>query len=549
VRDVDLLPSAHVDTFARDSLPPVSEWPDLLLDAVSHYPDRLNAGAALLDETIERHGTHRPAVFADDASWTYGELHDVVTRIAGVLAGSGVEPGSRVLLRSPNNAWLMATWLAVLRIGAIAVTTVPLLRKVELEPIVEIGNVQFAVVDHRLLADWNEVTTFSGRTIVIGGEQVDRLDVLAQAAEPFLDPVPTSADDVALIAFTSGTTGRPKATLHFHRDVLAIADTFSANLVKPNADDLFAGSPPIAFTFGLGGLVIFPMRVGAATVMLEQAGPPALVAAIEKYRVTCLFTAPTAYRAMLGMLDEHDISSLRRCVSAGEMLPASTWQRWRDATGLTLIDGIGSTEMLHIFISAADEDSAPGFTGKAVPGYAAAIVNEELEVQPPGTPGRLAVKGPTGCRYLRDDRQRVYVQGGWNITGDIYEMDERGRFRYLARADDMIVSSGYNIAAPEVETALLEHPDVLEAAVVGVPDPDRGMLVKAVVVMRELPTGDAVGATTLMLQNHVKATIAPYKYPRVIEFAPALPKTATGKLQRHRLKTLDNHEGNRGADS
>lgn len=550
MRGVELLPSVHVDTFARDSLPPQDEWPDLLLDAVAHYPDRLNAGVALLDDTIATHGSDRPAVYADDAIWMYGELHDAVTRIAAVLVADGVVPGNRVLLRSPNNAWLTAAWLAVLRVGAIAVTTVPLLRKIELEPIVEIADVQFAIVDHRLLADWEALAMFTGRTLVIGGDREDRLELRAADVDPLLDAVATSADDVALIAFTSGTTGRPKATMHFHRDVLAIADTFSTNLVKPTADDVFAGSPPIAFTFGLGGLVIFPLRVGAATVMLEQASPPALMAAIAKHRVTCLFTAPTAYRAMLGMLADHDISSLRRCVSAGEMLPASTWQRWRDATGLTLIDGIGSTEMLHIFISAADDDSAAGYTGMAVPGYTAAIVNEALEVQPPGTAGRLAVRGPTGCRYLRDERQRVYVQGGWNITGDIYEMDELGRFRYLARSDDMIVSSGYNIAAPEVEIALLEHPDVLEAAVVGVPDADRGMLVKAVVVMRQLPEGPAVEQMTVMLQEHVKATIAPYKYPRLIEFADALPKTATGKLQRHRLKTTSSDaaaEGGLGA--
>lgn len=534
---VQLLPSAHIDQFARDSLPPASEWPELIIDAVESYPDCLNAGVFLLDDTISSLGGARPAIFADDANWTYDELFDVVTRIARVLTDEGVVPGCRVLLRSPNNAWLMATWLAVLRIGGIAVTTVPLLRRGELEPIVEIAKVQFAVVDHRLMDDWMNVEGFVGGTIVVGGDGDLDLKARVNEAAPLREFVQTSQDDVALIAFTSGTTGRPKATMHFHRDVLAIADTFSAHLVKPHSGDVFAGSPPIAFTFGLGGLVIFPLRVGAAMVMLEKAGPAQLLDAISRFGVTCLFTAPTAYRAMIGMLSEHDVSSLRRCVSAGEMLPASTWQQWRDATGLTLIDGIGSTEMLHIFISAADEDSAPGYTGKAVPGYTAVILNDDLEVQPAGIPGRLAVKGPTGCRYLADERQRVYVQGGWNVTGDIYEMDEQGRFRYLARADDMIVSAGYNIAAPEVELALLEHPDVLEAAVVGVPDPDRGMVVKAVVVMKQLPEGGEVAVMTVILQNHVKATIAPYKYPRIVEFASALPKTATGKLQRHRLKT------------
>ena len=530
-----LLPSAHIDTFARDHLPAMQEWPELL-EAVT-YPDRLNAGVELLDATIAKHGATRPAVVADDATWTYGELSDHVRRIATVLVDSGIVPGNRVLLRAPNNGWLMATWLAVLRVGAIAVTTVPLLRRMELEPIVEIGQPHLAIVDHRFMEEWETVEGFRGTTIVVGGQEPDRLEARAAAAAPHESFVATSQDDVALIAFTSGTTGRPKATMHFHRDVLLIADTFAAHLVKAGPDDVFSGSPPIAFTFGLGGLVVFPLRVGASTVMLEQGAPPRLMDAIDAHGVTCLFTAPTAYRAMLATRGEHRLSSLRRCISAGEVLPASTWQAWKDATGLTLIDGIGSTELLHIFISAADADSTPGFTGRAVPGYVAAILDDDLVPQRPGTPGRLAVKGPTGCRYLADDRQRVYVQGGWNLTGDIYECDEQGRYRYLARADDMIVSAGYNIAAPEVELALLEHPRVLEVAVVGVADDERGVVVKAVAVVRDRPT-DAENEAALVreLQDHVKATIAPYKYPRIVEFADALPKTATGKLQRHRLK-------------
>ena len=535
-----LLPSAHVDQFARRVLPPFDEWPELLLDAdeasvgvLPRYPDQLNASVALLDDVIAEHGADRTAVIGDDVTWTYGELRDVVTRIARVLVDEGVVPGNRVLLRAPNNAWLVACWFAVLRVGAIAVTTVPVLRKAELDPVVEIGDVQFAIVDARGMADWEEVN-FEGTTLVVGGDAPDRLDARVNDVESLVEPVHTSQDDVALIAFTSGTTGRPKGTMHFHRDVLAIADTFGKHLVQATKDDVFAGSPPIAFTFGLGGLVIFPFRVGATAVMLERGSPPNLAAAIEQHKVTCVFTAPTAYRAMLGLLDQHDLSSLRRCISAGEMLPASTWHAWKDATGLSMIDGIGSTEMLHIFISAADEESSPGFTGKVVPGYVATVLDDELNPLPPGSAGRLAVKGPTGCRYLRDDRQRTYVQGGWNLTGDVYEMDEQGRFKYLARADDMIISAGYNIAAPEVESALLEHPDVLEAAVIGIPDEDRGTVVKAVVVLSEFPADEEAKAKEL--QDHVKGTIAPYKYPRIIEFRTELPKTATGKLQRQRLK-------------
>jgi 2-aminobenzoate-CoA ligase len=346
----------------------------------------------------------------------------------------------------------------------------------------------------------------------------------------------TAAQDVALLAFTSGTTGKPKATMHTHQDVLAIADTFSAHIVKPTADDVFAGSPPLAFTFGLGGLVIFPMRVGASSVLLEAGSPANVLSAIAEHGVTCLFTAPTAYRAMLPLISEDNVSTLRRCISAGETLPEATWHAWRDATGLPLIDGIGATEMLHIFISAADEDIVPGSTGKAVPGYHAMVVDENLEPVSPGVPGRLAVRGPTGCRYLDDERQRVYVQGGWNITGDIYTEDEQGYFRYLARADDMIVSSGYNIAAPEVENALLSHPAVAEVAVVGAPDEDRGVVVKAFVVL--LAGNNADDGMRKQLQDHVKRVIAPYKYPRQVEFVGELPKTTTGKLQRHRLKEI-----------
>jgi 2-aminobenzoate-CoA ligase len=526
--------TAHIDTFTEDRLPPRDSWPVMLDVPGANYPERLNASVELLDATIASHGPERTAFIAHDAVLTYEQLSAHVHQCANVLIEAGLIPGNRVLLRGPNNAWLVIAWLAVLRAGGVVVTTIPLLRAGELSPIVEVSAPQLAIVDHRFMDEWNLVENFTGETLVYGGDSADRLEVRAEGASQVCEPVLTAAEDVALLAFTSGTTGKPKATMHTHQDVLAIADTFGAHIVKPTADDVFAGSPPLAFTFGLGGLVIFPMRVGASSVLLEAGSPANVLNAIAEHGVTCLFTAPTAYRAMLPLISENDVSSLRRCISAGETLPEATWHAWRDATGLPLIDGIGATEMLHIFISAADEDIVPGSTGKAVPGFHAMVVDENLEPVSPGVPGRLAVRGPTGCRYLDDERQSVYVQGGWNITGDIYTEDEQGYFRYLARADDMIVSSGYNIAAPEVENALLSHPAVAEVAVVGAPDEDRGVVVKAFVVL--LAGNNADEEMRKQLQDHVKRVIAPYKYPRQVEFVAELPKTTTGKLQRHRLK-------------
>lgn len=527
--------TAHTDTFARDRLPPRDAWPVLLRDVEwLDYPEHLNASVELLDVTIERFGADRTAFVAADGTWTYGELLEDVCRCANVLEGAGLVPGNRVLLRIPNNGWLVIAWLAVLRAGGIPVTTVPLLRAGELIPIVEISEPSLAIVDHRFLEEWEKVSAFTGVAIVSGGDSADSLQQRALKASADHEAVRTSRDDVALLAFTSGTTGRPKSTMHQHRDILAIADTFSAHIVKPTSDDVFAGSPPLAFTFGLGGLVIFPMRVGAASVLLESGGPPLLLDAIEQHGVTCLFTAPTAYRAILGSLEGRNIRSLRRCVSAGEALPEATWQAWFEATGNRLIDGIGATEMLHIFISAADEDIKPGTTGRPVPGFEAAVLDKDLQLVPDGERGRLGVRGPTGCRYLADDRQAVYVQGGWNLTGDIYVRDSEGYFTYISRADDLIVSSGYNIAAPEVENALLLHPAVAEVAVIGVPDADRGTVVKAFIRLND--SAQASDELIRELQDHVKATIAPFKYPRLVDFVNELPKTATGKLQRHRLK-------------
>jgi 2-aminobenzoate-CoA ligase len=526
--------SAHVDTFTADRLPPQAQWPEFFWDLPElQYPAHLNASVELLDRTVSAGCGDHTAVIADDGTWTYRELLDDVSAVAALLRDEGVEPGNRVLLRGPNNARLVVAWLAALRVGAVVVTTIPMLRVTELEPLVDIARPSVALVDHRFCDDWS-ATAFDGTTITYGDSSAESMEVRARSAVSSSEPTDTAASDTALLAFTSGTTGRPKATMHAHRDILAIADTFSAHVVKPQADDVFSGSPPLAFTFGLGGLVVFPMRVGATAVLLESGAPSNVLDAIEKHRITCLFTAPTAYRAMLPTIADADVSSLRRCISAGETLPEATWQSWFDATGIALIDGIGATEMLHIFISASDGDIRPGYTGKVVPGYRAQIVNEDMQPVEPGTPGRLAVQGPTGCRYLNDERQANYVQEGWNLTGDVYVMDEDGYFQYVARADDMIVSSGYNIAAPEVENALLTHHAVAEVAVVGTPDEDRGMVVTAyVVAAAEIsPTDDL----RRELQDHVKANIAPYKYPRILEFVEALPKTATGKLQRFRLR-------------
>ena len=525
--------SAHIDTFAKENLPDKSLWPELILDNPNaSYPEKLNASYELLERTIELVGPNKQAIVAADGNFTYGELLELVNKISNYLVKHGVQPGNRIAIRSPNNAMAVAIWLAILRVGGIAVTTIPLQRAVELEKIVEIGKIQFALVDHRFVDEWAAIPNYSGITFTFGGENSFIDDISMQSPE--FQVCDTASDDVALFAFTSGSTGVPKATMHFHRDILAIADTFSKNIVKPTQDDVFAGSPPIAFTFGLGGLVIFPFRVGATTVLLENAAPPVLLEKIVEHKITALFTAPTAYRAMLTQLEGKDISSLRRCISAGEHLPLATWRAWFDATGNKLIDGIGATELLHIFISASDHEIIPGLTGKPVPGYQAKVVDQDFNEVKDGEQGFLAVKGPTGCRYLNDPRQKDYAVNGWNVTGDIYTRTSEGYFKYESRADDMIISSGYNIAAPEVENALLMHKAVAEVAVVGLPDDERGMVVTAYIVLRSEFTASDLMAKEL--QDHVKNQIAPYKYPRSIHFVDSLPKTTTGKLQRFRLK-------------
>ncbi|MEU0601662.1 AMP-binding protein [Streptomyces sp. NPDC006393] len=539
--------SAHVDTFARDHLPPPDQWPELCFDLPElRYPDRLNCAAELLDPSA---GTDagRPAFRTGRGeTWTYGELRARVDRIAHVLTGDlGVVPGNRVLLRGPTTPWLAACWLAVLKAGAVAVTVLAQQRPHELSTMCEIARIRHALCDIRSVDDLVKAEVPGLTLTTYGGDAPD--DLLRRPAPDTPFPaVDTAADDVALIAFTSGTTGRPKGCVHFHRDVLAIADTFSRHVLRPRADDVFVGSPPLGFTFGLGGLVVFPLRAGASALLLEEAHPRQLLAAIAEHRASVLFTAPTAYRAMLDALGAdgtggaYDISSLRRCVSAGENLPSAAWHAWHERTGLRIVNGIGATELLHIFISAADGDIRPGTTGVPVPGWRARIQDERGRPVPDGEPGLLAVQGPVGCRYLADERQRGYVRDGWNVTGDTYVREPDGYFRYVARADDMIISAGYNIAGPEVEDALLRHPDVVEAAVVGRPDEARGQVVVAYAVLKEGAARDAEA-----LRAHVKSELAPYKCPREIVFLDALPRTATGKLQRFRLRGAD---GSRAVD-
>ncbi|MGW4063042.1 AMP-binding protein [Amycolatopsis sp. NPDC004747] len=539
-----LSPSAHTDSFCRDRLPPGDQWPRLVFDLPElHYPDRLNAATALLDETAARLGPDRPCLRSPHETWTYGEVLARANRIARVLtADLGVVPGNRVLLRGTNTPWLAACWLGVLKAGAVAVTTMPMLRRGELDKIADRARPTVALCDEHLLDELPPglpvvpySSTRPNRTGLesTGPESTGLAERCARHPATFAD-VPTAADDVALLAFTSGTTGTPKATMHFHRDLLAIADTFSRHVVQPTPDDLFCGTPPLAFTFGLGGLLVFPLHAGASVLLVERATPKELASIVAEHGVTVLFTAPTAYRAILGAGDGPLLAGVRRAVSAGEALPAAVAERYRDTVGSPLIDGIGSTEMLHVFISAAGDDARPGRTGKVVPGFRAAVLDLDGRPAPDGTPGLLAVQGPTGCRYLGDPRQADYVRDGWNLTGDTYVREPDGYFRFVARSDDMIVSSGYNIAAPEVEEVLLTHPDVDECAVVGTPDPDRGAVVTAFVVLRPgvAPGPDVVHA----LQEHAKAVAAPYKYPRRVRFLDALPRNASGKLQRYLLR-------------
>ena len=536
----ELLPSGHSDSFARDNLPPFEQWPDLLLDGFD-YPERLNAGVELCDRLVEQGHGDRVALIGNGRARTYKELADWSNRIARALVEDyGVVPGNRVLIRGPNNPALVACWLAATKAGAVAVNTMPMLRCGELAKIVDKAEIALALCDTRSLDEMvacAKGSSFLEKVVGFDGtaNHDAELDRIALSKPVQFDAADTSQDDVALLGFTSGTTGEPKATMHFHRDLLIIADGYAQEVLGVTPDDIFVGSPPLAFTFGLGGLAIFPLRFGAAAALLEQASPANMVELIENHRATISFTAPTAYRAMLAAMDDGaDLSSLRLAVSAGETLPAPVYEEWERKTRKPILDGIGSTELLHIFITNRPDDRASACTGRPVSGYEARIVDDDMQDVPEGEIGRLAVRGPTGCRYLADARQQEYVRDGWNLTGDSFRRGEDGRYHFAARSDDMIISSGYNIAGPEVEAALLSHTDVAECAVIGASDAERGQLVEAHVVLVEGIARD--DATVERLQAHVKALIAPYKYPRSVRFIDALPKTSTGKIQRFRLR-------------
>jgi len=529
--------SGHVDGFTRDRLPSREQWPDFRFEAADlDYPARLNCGAELLDGAVAKGWGDRVAVYSPDRTLTYAELLEEANRLAHYLVDDlGIVPGNRVLLHGPNGIDLMLAWYAVLKAGAVAVTTMPMLRALELGKVIDKGQVAFALCDPALLDPVREAASAHPVLKRIECWGAGGALAIAMAGKPAtFTNADTSRDDIALLAFTSGTTGHPKACAHFHSSVLAMADTFGRHTLAPESDEIYAGTPPFAFTFGLGAFVVFPARSGIAVALADRPGFEALCETVERYGVTTLFTAPMGYRALMGLWDNYDMGSVRKAVSAGESLPKATSDAVLEKTGIRLIDGIGATEMIHIFISASGSKIRPGATGLPVPGYEVRVINEQGQDMPCGEVGRLAVRGPTGCLYLDDPRQADYVIDGWNITGDLYRRDEDGYFWYFSRADDLIVAAGYNIAGPEVEQALLTHEAVAECAVVGAPDEERGTIVKAFVVLKPDHDGDA--AMIEALQAHVKAEIAPYKYPRAVEFLDALPKTQTGKVQRYRLR-------------
>lgn len=543
--------SAHIDTFARDNLPPLEQWPDLLLEGNPDvdYPARLNCAVELVDAHVQRGDGERIALRWRDLDngqmrgMSYRELAELTNRIAHVLVEDmKLVPGNRLLLRGPNNPMMAAAWLASIKAGLVVVATMPLLRAADLKPIIEKGDIQAALCDSRLRDELDHCMDPAHVSYSAGLKQAryfmddspEGLEALAAAKPAQFAVCDTAADDVCLIAFTSGTTGKPKGCVHFHRDVLAMCDTFSRHILRTSKDDIICGTPPLAFTFGLGGMLCFPLRAGGSTVLIEKLTPAELLKTVQDFGVTMTFTAPTFYRQMAEIVGDYDLSSLKTTVSAGEALPDATRQLWKDATGIEMLDGIGGTEIIHVYISSPPEEVRRGAIGKVVPGYEAQIVDDDMNPVPNGTVGRLAVRGPTGCRYLADERQRTFVQGGWNLPGDTFMMDDDGYFYYQARNDDMIISAGYNIAGPEVEDCLMTHEAVAECGVVGVSDPTRGSIVKAFVVLK--PGFQEGEDMVKQLQDYVKANIAPYKYPRAIEFMDKLPRTETGKLQRFVLR-------------
>ena len=536
--------TGHVDTYVRDRLPPPEHWPVFLLEEAGlNYPERLNGASALLDPWRERGWDDRSCLIGGNCIWTYGRLRDTVDRIGRVLIDDfGVVPGNRVLLRGPNSPMLVACWLAVVKIGAVAVPTMPLLRAPELAHILTKASVDVALCDIRFLTEMRAACNAVAAEVpalTFNGGEASGLETLLASKPADLAPADTASDDPALILFTSGTTGTPKAAVHFHRDLLAVADLSPRSILVTQPTDVFCGSTALAFDFGVGALLLFPLRVGASVVLLERSTPEGLLDAMVRHKATLLFTVPTAYRAMIGLLREgylsrEQLGSLRACVSAGEPLPVTTFEAWKELTGQEVLDSLGTTEMLNAVMHAPGGVLRPGSTGKPVPGYEAMIVDDNMNPLPPGQIGRLAVRGPTGCRYLDDERQASYVQKGWNLTGDAFHMDDSGYFWYSARTDDLIVSAGYKISGLELEDVLLSHEAVNECVVIASPDPLRGAIPKAFVVPRDgiPPTEELAEA----LRSYVKDRIAPYKYPRAVEFLDELPRTETGKVQRYKLR-------------
>ena len=536
-----MIRSGHIDSFTRDRLPPPEQMPDFSYDRPElTYPERLNAAAALLDVWRERGWDERPCVIGNDDVWSYGRFRDTVDRIARVLTERfGIVPGNRVLVRGTNTPMLAACWLAVLKAGAVVVPTMPLLRAAELDSIIERAAVSLALCDARFVKDLGAAAEAKGGRMPVATFNGGDLEAWLEGTPPGFDAADTAADDVALIAFTSGTTGKPKATAHFHRDLLAVADLSPQSLLKTSGDDVFCGTPSLAFAYGQGGMLLFPLRVRAAVVLLDRATPERLLEVTARHKATVMFTVPTVYRAMTARIEENPalvegLRTLRACVSAGEPLPATTLEGWQAVTGMEILDSFGTTEMLNAVLHSPPGAVRPGATGKVVPGYEARVVDDSLTPLPPGQIGRLAVRGPTGCIYLDDPRQENYVQSGWNLTGDAFRMDEDGYFWYHARTDDLIVSAGYKISGLEVEDVLLRHEAVEECAVIAAPDPLRGSIPKAFIVTRDgvRPSDDLAE----LLQCYVKDRIAPYKYPRAVEFLDQLPRTETGKIQRYKLR-------------
>lgn len=528
--------SAHVDRFVDDCMPPLEQQPEFIFETPElQFPATLNAAVELLDRAVAEGDGERVAIIGEDLRWTYRDLQQQVNRLARLLVDDlGLVPGNRVLLRGANSPWFAAGWLAIWKAGGVAVGTMPLLRAKELRQIMQLGKVSHILCEASLveeielaLPDCPDV-----RHVQLFGDEAFTRCLDGKSDE--FAALDTASEDSALIAFTSGTTGVPKGCIHTHRDVIAMCEVFPRHCLKPNRDDVFIGTPPLAFTFGLGGLLCFPLRVRASTVLLPKLPPTALIAEIARYRATICFTSPTGYRQMTPLVGQYDISSLKKCVSAGEALPVATREQWRGATGIQIHDGVGSTEIIHIYIASDPENYREGAIGKPLPGYRAMLVDKDMKPVPPGEEGWLALKGPTGCRYLADMRQSAYVRNGWNITGDTYHTDEDGYYYFHARADDIIVTSGYNVSSPEVESVLLEHPAVAECGVVGTPDADRGQILKAFIVVK--PGVASNDELVKELQDFVKNNAAPYKYPRIVVFVDSLPRTETGKLQRFRLK-------------